>query len=213
MKQNNTNFIILVFLILIPTVSAETYRVFVDKEFGFFGVRSNNSTELIDYSNKTLYIDIGDKVEWENFVASDERVTIISENKLWNNTVTLGWNYKIYGYTFNKSGIYKFHLKENTIFREPENFIGIINSTIWFDNQFRIPIKSQKIVVGSVIISANPTPKKNKIVAPNIHNTIPENTEEEEYEIVPEVTTKIEIKIPKYEKYTILEILKSMFNR
>lgn len=205
--------IFLILLILIQPVSAETYRVFVDKEFGFFGVRSNNSTEIINYSDKTLYIDIGDKVEWQNFVASDERVTIISDNKLWNETI-LGWNYKTYNYTFNKSGTYKFHIKENKIFQLPENFTDPINTSIWFNNQVRIPIRIQTIVVGTGI-SSNIIPKNNKIIAKNKvkTSTNTEVNDEEEYYHIPETTINIESKVSPYEKYTILEILKQMFNK
>ena len=200
---------------LIPTVSAETYHVFVDKEFGFFGVRSNNTTELISYDNKTLYIDIGDKVVWENYVASDERVTIVSNNKLWNETdVVLGWRSKIFEYTFNKSGTYKFHLKENQIFREPENFTEPLNTSNWFKYQIKIPIRSQTIIVGNEIITINQISQKNKIIAQNkIKITNDDETSEEEYIPAQEITTEIEKKVSPYEKYTILEILKSMFNR
>ena len=196
----------LLFIMLIPTVSAETYHVFVDKEFGFFGVRSNNTTELISYDNKTLFIDIGDKVVWENYVVSDERVTVVSSNKLWNETdVVLGWRSKTFGYTFNKSGTYKFHLKENQIFKEPENFTEPLNTSNWF--------KYQTIIVGKKTNEKTTITKKNKIIATTNINQNTEETEEYDEEIIPQITTEIEKSASPYEKYTILELLKSILKR
>jgi hypothetical protein len=213
--MNKTLYIFILFILLIPSVSAETYRVFVDKEFGFFGVRSNNSTEIINYSDKILYIDIGDKIEWENSVASDERATIISNNKLWNDTdAILGWRTKTFGYTFNKSGTYTVHIKENAIFRTPENFTEVINTSLWFKYQTRIPVRSQKIIVGK---SVQQTPtilqKKNKIIA-SIATKSEEIEDYENYEeFVPQTTIIPDKSISHYGKYTILELIKSIFNK
>ncbi len=211
---------LIIFFTFISPAAANTYQIFVDKEFGFFGVRSNNYTELISYDNKTFYIDIGDTVGWENYVASDERVTVISDNKLWkDDSVILGWNYKVFKYTFNKSGTYKFHLKENRIFQAPENFTEPLNTSNWFKYQVPIPTRYQKIVVGQGISTGTNTTQKlkNKIIASNPakkFNKIETDAEEEEYEeIVPQVTAKIEKAASPYEKYTILELLKSIFTR
>jgi len=225
--MNKYTLIILVILISFST-TGDLYRVYVDKEFGFFGVREN-STNFTNYQNKILYIDIGDRVEWENFVSTDERITIVSDNSLWNDSyVVLGWNYKVFGYTFNKSGTYRFHIKENQIFKYPENYNETIsteartNETLpdWFIYQIRVPTKYQTIIVGKNISNTTksiPQKPKNKIVAISGSNyTRKEEIEEEEYDeysIVPQVTAKIDKKVSQYEKYTILELLKSLFVR
>jgi len=211
---------------LISPAAADTYRVFVDKEFGFFGVRSNNTTELVSYSNRILYVDIGDKVVWDNYVITNERISIISDNKLWSDTAAvLGWNTKIFSYTFNKTGTYKFHVKENTIFNPDLNMTDFYNSTIWFKNQVTIPVKYQTIMVGinksKNLNDINTTnkiqeKKRNKIIASNTakYSNSPENSEEDEYEeILPQVTAKIEKVASPYDKYTILELLKSILAR
>jgi plastocyanin len=206
------------FIIFMQPVSAETYKVYVDKEFGFFGVRSNNTTELISYANKTLYIDIGDTVVWENSVASDERVTVLSDNKLWNdNDAILGWRSKEFRYTFNKSGTYRVHARENQIFQAPENFTDVINTTIWFEYQIYVPTKYQKIVVGSGISNNITQNNKNKIIVKppirNVVNSEETTLEDTPEEIIPQMTAKIEKNVSPYEKYTLLELIKSILKR
>lgn len=217
MNKNILIYFILLIL-LIPSVSAETYRVFVDKEFGFFGVRAS-SVNITEYQNKTLFINVGDKVEWQNFVITDERVTIVSDNKLWNESESvLSGNYKMFGYTFNKSGTYRVHIKENTIYQPPENLSEAINNSlpIWFNYQITTSVKYQKIIVGKSISITNKTitqKPKNKIVANNTYSKYEEPEEEYEIETMPQVTAKIEKSTSSYQKYTILELIISIFKR
>ena len=215
----------LIFILLILVIFSSTgdiYRVYVDREFGFFGVREN-STNFTNYENHTLFVNKGDRIEWQNFVTTDERVTLISENKLWNESgAVLGWNYKVFGYTFNKSGTYKVYIKENQIFRLPEDFNRTSdnetkdNNTLpdWFRFQTYVPIRSMKIVVGTNFSNNTiETQKKNKIIALTTVKSQNNIIDDEPYsnEIVPQVTAKIEQKVSPYRKYTILEFLKSIF--
>jgi hypothetical protein len=218
--MKNIIFIIIIFIITSQISSASSYRVFVDKEFGFFGVQSN-STDIINYTNSTLHINIGDTIEWENFVATDERVTIVSDNRLWNETdAILGWNYKIFSYNFNKKGTYRVHLKENSIYRLPEDYNWSkaneerTNKTLseWFEYQVRVPLRYQIIVVGDNTTSPE-IKHKNKIIAKSGSNYT-RTFEDEIYEesIVP-ITTKIKENTSKYRKYTLLELLKFLFTK
>ena len=252
--MNKFIFILLIIVIFSSTVEASTYRVYVDKEFGFFGVREN-STNFTDYSNHTLYINVGDKVEWENFVATDERVTLISDNKLWKESdAILGWNYKIFRYTFNKTGTYKIHIKENQIFRLPENYT--INSTTriaedtvnnegngydygyvvdenhyydynygkvveklpaWFIYQVYVPTRYLTIIVGKELNTNNNNidqKVKNKIIAKNsVHVSNSEINVDDEEQPVSQAISVTEKKVSPYEKYTLLELIKSIFKR
>jgi hypothetical protein len=219
----NNRFILIIFIIILISTQGEIYKVFVDKEFGFFGVRAN-STNFTSYENRTLYININDTVIWENWVITpNERVTIVSDNMLWNeSTSLLSDRYKIFNYTFNKSGTYKIHLKENQIFKYPENFNNTkdnetkTNDTLpdYFRFQVRVPTKYQTIIVGKIPVENTEVTiikPKNKIVARSGSNYSKYNEEEEEYidYITPQI--KIEKSISPYAKYTLLELLKSIF--
>lgn len=116
-----TGFIVLIgllALLIIVTIfailaSATTYRSEVDQDYGFYRTVVIDSNKTMSYVNKTLNITIGDTVIWRNDATPDWPLTIISEQGLWNNTsAKLRWNYDKFGYTFNESGTYTFHIKE-----------------------------------------------------------------------------------------------------
>ncbi len=226
----NNKFIFIILLLLIFSTQGEIYRVFVDKEFGFFGVRAY-SMNLTSYQNKTLFIAVNDTVVWENWVINDERITIVSDNRLWNESdALLSDNYKTFDYTFNKSGTYKVHLRENQIFKYPENFNSTKDNETkkndilpdYFRFQVRVPTKYQTIVVGKTALSALENSvatiikPKNKIVAKsgsNYSRVVEEEEEYDNYDVVPQVTAKIEKVVSPYQKYTILELIMSIFKK
>jgi plastocyanin len=91
----------------------DTYTVYVDREFGFWAVRSDNVTTM-DYTNKILDINTGDSVRWMNMDVEGDRITIISDNTLWEGGQLLSGTGKWFRFTFNSSGYYQFHIVENT---------------------------------------------------------------------------------------------------
>ena len=93
--------------------TGDTYTVYLDREFGFWAVRSDNATTM-DYTNKTLNIKTGDSVRWMNMDGEDDRLTIISDNTLWEGGQLLSGTGKWFKFTFNRSGYYRFHILENT---------------------------------------------------------------------------------------------------
>lgn len=88
------------------------YKSFVDQDYGFKRVVESNYTPFV-YENLTLNIHPGDTVIWINDADPDERLTIISEQDLWDNTsAILRWNRKEYSYTFTQPGTYSVYIKE-----------------------------------------------------------------------------------------------------
>jgi hypothetical protein len=108
------NLLILFLLILSFSFTGEIYRVYVDREFGFSGVRSDDIKHTLVYMNKTLNIKTGDSVEWVNMDRENDKITIISDNLLWENGTVLSGPGSKFISTFNSSGIYRFHTLENT---------------------------------------------------------------------------------------------------
>jgi hypothetical protein len=108
-------FLVLVLLIVSSFPAAgEVYVVFTDREFGFWAVRSYNINHTINYANKTLSINTGDSIEWMNMDNQGDRITIVSDNKLWDGGKTLGFTSSKFRFTFNSSGTYTVHIVENT---------------------------------------------------------------------------------------------------
>ncbi|MDW7725605.1 MAG: hypothetical protein SCH70_00595 [Candidatus Methanoperedens sp.] len=108
-------FMALVLLIFSSFPAAgEVYVVFTDREFGFWAVRSYNISQPINYTSKTLNINTGDSIEWVNMDTEGERITILSDNLLWEGGKALGGPGSKSRFTFNSSGTYKFHIAENT---------------------------------------------------------------------------------------------------
>ena len=109
--------IFLVFVLLIFSsfpAAGEVYVVFTDREFGFWAVRSDNINHTINYTSRTLNINTGDSVEWMNMDNEGERITIVSDNMLWEGGKVLGSIGSKFRFTFNSSGTYRFHTVENT---------------------------------------------------------------------------------------------------
>jgi len=106
-------FLVLVLLIFSSLPAAgEVYVVFTDREFGFWGVRSYNVSH-ISYVSRTLDINTGDSIEWVNMDTEGDRITIVSDNILWEGGKALGSTRSKFRFTFNSSGYYKFHIVEN----------------------------------------------------------------------------------------------------
>lgn len=99
------------------------YEIEMDDSHGFYralGTISNGAPFYVpfkDVENKTLSISKNDTIMWKNSV--DLRITIISEQDLWDNTTALlAWSYKSFSYTFPKNGTYKFYIKEYPYFQQ-----------------------------------------------------------------------------------------------
>lgn len=108
-------FLVIVLLIFSSFPAAgEVYVVFTDREFGFWAVRSYNINHTLNYTGSTLDINTGDSIEWMNMDIEGERITIISDNVLWEGGKILGGYGAKFRLTFNSSGTYKFHIVENT---------------------------------------------------------------------------------------------------
>ncbi len=91
------------------------YKSYVDDAYGFFRVINMNQTQSAPYDkdNKTLTIKAGDKVIWVN--DADERLTIISEQGLWdmnNSRARLLYQTSDFNYTFTQTGTYGVYIKE-----------------------------------------------------------------------------------------------------
>lgn len=95
-----------------------TYRSYVDQDYGFYkmnilDLNRSLSYQNISYENKTLIINIGDTIEWINYATPDWPITIISQQKLWEDRdAYLRWNYQKFNYTFYKPGVYTVSIKE-----------------------------------------------------------------------------------------------------
>lgn len=94
--------------------AGEVYVVFTDREFGFWAVRSYNINHAINYTGRTLSINTGDSIEWMNMDNEGDRITIVSDNMLWEGGKTLVGLGTKFRFTFNSSGTYRFHIVENT---------------------------------------------------------------------------------------------------
>lgn len=119
--------LIFILIILISfSVTGELYRVFADREFGFWAVRAENVSNNTNFMNKTLSINTGDVVDFVNMDGNDDRITIISDNTLWEGGVLLSGTGKRFNFTFNSSGYFRFHIVENThVSLNASNFTGI----------------------------------------------------------------------------------------
>ncbi len=106
---------------VVPTTATSTpaprepliYKSFVDQYYGFKTVRLIGIDRPFVYQNLTLNISTGDTIIWVNEADPDEKLTIVSEQGLWNNTsASLRWNYQYFNYTFNQTGTYGVYIKE-----------------------------------------------------------------------------------------------------
>src|SRR3972149_5322660 len=96
MNVTNSIFIFLIigvstFLIVMvdagTDVAPNTYISFIDSETGFYKVRSTTTNNMPSYLNHILTINQGDIVSWIN--DNEKRITLISEQGLWNDEAYL----------------------------------------------------------------------------------------------------------------------------
>lgn len=84
----------------------------MDQYYGFKRVIEANYTPFT-YENFTLNIYVGDTITWVNDADPDEKLTILSEQNLWNESRgMLRWNYQFINYTFTQPGTYGVYIKE-----------------------------------------------------------------------------------------------------
>jgi plastocyanin len=111
---------IILFTILISfsitCVAAENYTVSIDREYGFWALRSDNISHVLQYQGRVLNINTGDTVKWSNEDTYGDRVTINSNNRIWMGDKALGSPGKFYSVTFNTSNSYQIRLVETTAF-------------------------------------------------------------------------------------------------
>lgn len=210
--HNMKIFYILLLILLIFTFSGELYKVNVDSEFGFFSVRSNESN-YTTYLNETIYINVGDTIIWENAVASDTRIAIISDDHLWDeNKSVLAWNTKTFSYTFNKTGTFRFHIKESTFY----DFNKTDPGNVTIDEKYYRKRYQRIVVKGNVsststnrnlyIFNIRPSRINNSIInhfTRVLTNSTGNNSEKNKILISRSVS--------EYKKFTIIEIIKSFF--
>ncbi len=106
--------IFILLLLLSFSVTGEIYRVYTDREFGFWAVRAENTSNNSHFVNKTLSINTGDTIQFVNMDGNDDRINIISDNRLWEGGATLSGTGKKFDFTFNSSGYFRFHIIERT---------------------------------------------------------------------------------------------------
>jgi len=98
-------------------ISPINYRSWIDSDYGFYKVRAvkdNASYQLsLDFDTRNFTINKGDTVRWMNDDMYDYSLTLINNEGLWTGeTGFLRYQGLRFEYTFNKTGIYTFHIKE-----------------------------------------------------------------------------------------------------
>ncbi|MCZ7402367.1 MAG: hypothetical protein O8C61_09105 [Candidatus Methanoperedens sp.] len=98
-------------------VSQIQYRSWIDSDYGFYKVRAvkdNASFELAPgFDTRNFSINEGDTVRWINDDMYDYSITLISNEGLWTGrTGFMQYQGLRFEYTFNKTGIYTFYVKE-----------------------------------------------------------------------------------------------------
>jgi len=160
--------VLLILVLFVAGVSATTYKVDVDQDYGFYRVvaidlepatdTKPTSTVLKErfYVNKTLNVNVGDTIIWVNDATPDWPLTIISNQGLWGDRdAYLRWNYQKFNYTFNESGVYSISLKEC---RRCQNQTIIVN-----------PVDDATPLVSATMIRPTipPTPISTPIITPS----------------------------------------------
>lgn len=93
------------------------YRVWIDSDYGFYRIRAiqeNYTLQLppdLDILNITIRV--GDSVRWINDDSYDFPLTVVSNEGLWTGrTGLMRYQGERFEYTFNKTGIYTFSIRE-----------------------------------------------------------------------------------------------------
>lgn len=136
--------LVLVFVTL--PAAAENYTVFVDREFGFWAVRSDNINHTLTYHSRTLNINTGDSIRWTNMDNMGDRITIVSDNMLWESGKILGGYGSIFKFTFNSSSTYRFHM---------------IETNRWISNKtqtYEYNVTDEETGVESTVVTTNSDP-------------------------------------------------------
>ncbi|MHC1571602.1 MAG: cupredoxin domain-containing protein [Methanosarcinales archaeon] len=90
-----------------PVHEPQTYRVYVDSDYGFYMVRHIAEIPRTDLDVRDLKIRLGDTVIWRNDDEDSYRLKIVSKEGLWSAPDgVLMWYGKEFHYTFNETGVY-----------------------------------------------------------------------------------------------------------
>lgn len=131
-----------------------TYRSYVDQDYGFYKVsildlNRSLSYQNISYEDKTIIINMGDTIEWINYATPDWPITIISQQKLWEDRdAYLRWNYQKFNYMFNDPGIYTVSIKECRRCQNQTIIVGTVEDTT--------PLVSATVTVTTIPIQIAP---------------------------------------------------------
>lgn len=122
--------LMVMYMLICPVIALEnqpikepvTYRVIIDQNYGFYRIyeiHDKISSEATYAENGELNISKGDTVILINGAVSDNMLTIISEEHLWNDDeVILKYSGKEFSYTFYNSGIYNIYIKEHPLLKQ-----------------------------------------------------------------------------------------------
>lgn len=134
----------------IGTNNSATYRALIDGYHGFYKVVIAGGGSVL-YENNTFNINVGDNIIWINDDPSDA-ITVINDQRLWeNDTATLKYYGRQFNYTFNKSGIYTFYIKQYSAFPKQT----VIVSDILTDNNITINTGNTNTTINTTVV---PTP-------------------------------------------------------
>ncbi|MBU4491672.1 MAG: hypothetical protein KKD69_04330 [Euryarchaeota archaeon] len=109
-----------------PVRIPSVYKSFVDEFYGFKRVIETNYKPIV-YKNLTLNVYVGDTMIWINDATSGEKLTIVSEQGLWDMNDTraiLRWDTKQFSYNFTMPGTYGFYIKEYPRFQHQKIIVN-----------------------------------------------------------------------------------------
>lgn len=167
LKDMKLKLLILLIIIFLSTgdIGANnsiTYRSLIDGYHGFYKVVIAGG-DSIQYENNTININVGDNIVWINDDQSD-MLTIINDQGLWgNDTAILKYYGRQFNYTFNRSGIYTFSIKQYSAFPKQT----VIVSGVSIDNNTTINTNDTNVTIN---ITSEPT--ISSTISPTIDITI-----------------------------------------
>ncbi|NJD78585.1 MAG: hypothetical protein FIB08_16075 [Candidatus Methanoperedens sp.] len=105
-----------------------TYISYIDPDLGFYKITDITTHNPANYVSRTLTINQGDTVEWENDAGKQSTMTVISDQKLFPDTslVDAGDNFS---YTFNQAAVFTFYIKERRTVRQTIIVLPVSYST------------------------------------------------------------------------------------